>query len=122
MNRKKEEVNKVEETVVPMAEAAEQNESSQVENTPMAEEAKAATAETERKTYASKKEVLERIREIARSEEAPRKDEIDQLKTAFYKMHIAEREAAFKAYTDGGGDPKAISSCPTRTKKPSRQK
>lgn len=109
---KKEEVNKVEETVVPTAEAAEQNESSQVENTPMAEEAEAATAETERKTYASKKEVLERIREIARSEEAPRKDEIDQLKTAFYKMHIAEREAAFKAYTDGGGDPESYQLMP----------
>lgn len=109
---KTEEVNKVEETVMPMAEAAEQNESSQVENTPVVEEAETVTAETERKTYASKKEVLERIREIARSEEAPRKDEIDQLKTAFYKMHIAEREAAFKAYTYGGGDPESYQLMP----------
>ena len=62
--------------------------------------------ETERKQYQTKKEVLERVQEIAHSDEVPQKDEVDYLKTVFYKMHLAEREAEFKEYTDGGGDPK----------------
>jgi len=59
----------------------------------------------ERKQYQTKKEVLERVQEIAHSDEAPQKDEIDYLKTVFYKLHVAEREAQLKAYIDGGGDP-----------------
>ena len=61
--------------------------------------------ETERKQFQTKKEVLERVQEIAHSDEVPQKDEVDYLKTVFYKMHLAEREAEFKEYTDGGGDP-----------------
>ena len=72
------------------------------EETPTAAE---QPTEAERKQYGSKKEVLERVREIAHSEEAPQKEEIDYLKTVFYKMHIAEREAQIKEYIDGGGDP-----------------
>ena len=63
------------------------------------------TEAVERKQYQSKKEVLDRVREIAHGEEAPQKDEVDYLKTAFYKLHIAEREAQLKEYIDGGGDP-----------------
>ncbi len=61
--------------------------------------------EPERKQYETKKEVLERVREIAHSDEAPLKDEVDYLKTVFYKMHLAEREADYKEYTEKGGDP-----------------
>ena len=61
--------------------------------------------EQPRKVYETKAEILERVREIAHGDEAPQKDEIDYLKTAFYKLHIAEREAAIKAYIDAGGDP-----------------
>ena len=61
--------------------------------------------ENERKQYDTKKEILERVREIAHGEEIPQKDEVDYLKTVFYKLHIAEREAALKEYIDGGGDP-----------------
>ena len=71
-----------------------------------AEEASAASnVETERKQYDSKKAVLDRVREIAHNEEAPQKEEVDYLKTCFYKLHIAEREAKLKEYIDGGGDP-----------------
>ena len=59
----------------------------------------------EPKQYQTKKEVLERIREIAHGDETPQKDEVDYLKTVFYKLHIAEREAALKEYLNGGGDP-----------------
>ena len=67
--------------------------------------AQAAQDETARKVYKTKKEVLERVREIAQSEENPRKDEIDYLKTVFYKLHFNEREAQQKAYLEQGGDP-----------------
>ena len=80
-------VETVEETVVDAAEAA------------------AEEATVERKQYDNKKEVLERVREIAHSDETPQKEEIDYLKTIFYKFHIAEREAQLKEYIDGGGDP-----------------
>ena len=39
--------------------------------------------ETERKQYQTKKEVLERVQEIAHRDEAPQKDEVDYLKTVF---------------------------------------
>ena len=64
-----------------------------------------APVEAERKQYQTKKEVLERVREIAHGDEAPQKEEVDYLKTAFYKLHIAEREARLKEYIDAGGDP-----------------
>ena len=48
------------------------------------------------KVYKTKQEVVERLKEIAASDEAPAKDEIDLLKTVFYKLHIAEREARLK--------------------------
>ena len=37
----------------------------------------------------------------------PQKDEVEFLKTIFYKLHFAEREAEMKAYLDNGGDPAA---------------
>ena len=77
-------------------------------------EAKTEAAE-ERKVYQSKQEVLERVKEIAHSEEAPKKDEVDYLKTVFYKLHIAEREAQLKAYIDGGGDPDTYQIVPDDT-------
>ena len=69
-------------------------------------------AEPEHKQYQTKKEVLQRAREIAQGEEAPQKEEVDYLKTAFYKLHIAEREARLKEYIDGGGDPEAYQILP----------
>ncbi|MBP5500052.1 MAG: DUF349 domain-containing protein [Bacteroidales bacterium] len=76
------------------------------------EEAPAAEEEQPRKVYETKKEVLDRIKEIAHGDETPQKEEIDYLKTSFYKLHIAEREASLKAYIDGGGDPEAYQITP----------
>ena len=56
-------------------------------------------------SYTSKREVLDRVRELAHAEEAPDKDEVDYLKTAFYKLHIAEREANYKEFIESGGNP-----------------
>jgi hypothetical protein len=62
-------------------------------------------APEDRKVYETKKEVLDRLKEIAHGEEMPSKDEVDYLKTAFYKLHVVEREAKLKSYIEGGGDP-----------------
>lgn len=58
-----------------------------------------------KKVYKSKSEIIERVKEIAHSDEHPQKGEIDYLKTIFYKLHFAERESDMKAYLEGGGDP-----------------
>ncbi len=120
-----EEVNKVEGNIEAQAAPAEATEAAQEEtkeaaNEPVAEPAvepeaelqDAAEAATEaeaepeyKRHYASKKEVLARVKEIAHGDEAPAKGEVDYLKTVFYKLHIAEREAILKSYIDGGGDP-----------------
>ena len=112
----------VEEVTVPAEEVkapAEEVKASAEEATAPAEEVAAPTEEVaapaeepERKQYQTKKEVLERAREIAQGEEAPQKEEVDYLKTVFYKMHIAEREARLKEYIDGGGDPEAYQILP----------
>ena len=59
------------------------------------------------KMYASKYEVLERVKELAHSDDTPAKDEIDHLKTAFYKLLFAEREADQKTFIENGGAPEA---------------
>lgn len=58
-----------------------------------------------KKIYNSKKEIVERLKEIANSEDTPEKAEIDYLKTSFYRIHTAERDAQQKAYIEAGGDP-----------------
>lgn len=85
-----------------------------VETTP-AEVEKKDEAEVEdlaHKIYKNKKDVLERVREIAENDEIPQKDELDHLKTSFYKLHIAERDADMKAYLDNGGEPENYSILP----------
>ncbi len=64
-----------------------------------------AEAAEQKKVYKTKGEIIERMKEIAHSDEHPQKGEIDYLKTVFYKLHFAEREADMKAYLEGGGDP-----------------
>ena len=64
-----------------------------------------ATDDTSKKTYKSKEEILRRATDIVAENETPDKEEIDNLKTTFYKLHIAERDAEQKAYLENGGDP-----------------
>ena len=81
----------------------------QTEEQPLAdnleEQQQVANDEEQKASYSSKQEVLERVKEIAHSDDAPRKEEVDYLKTIFYKMHLAERENQMKEYIEKGGDP-----------------
>lgn len=60
---------------------------------------------SEKDSYNTKAEVLERIKELAHGDGPILKDEIDNLKTIFYKLHIAQKDAKYKEYIDAGGDP-----------------
>ncbi len=71
--------------------------------------------ELAKKVYNTKQEVLERVKEIAHSDEAPNKEELDHLKTTFYKLHLAERDAQTKEYLAGGGDPEKFILLPDDT-------
>ena len=97
--------------VTPTQAAADNAEAQEkVETTEAAADTTATPAEEKaepKKIYKSKAEVVERIKEIAHAEEVPQKDEVEFLKTMFYKLHFAEREAEMKAYLDNGGDPAA---------------
>ena len=82
-----------------------------------------ATEETESKaapvrpTFKNKQEVLEIVKELAHCEEVPSKDEVDFLKTVFYKLHFAEREEAQKKYLEEGGDPEKYQLLPDEDEK-----
>lgn len=64
-----------------------------------------AAEDLAKKVYASKKEVLDRIEEIANGDDTPEKDEVDHLKASFYRFQIAERDKKQKEYLEAGGDP-----------------
>ena len=68
--------------------------------------------ELAKKVYTSKKEIVDRLGEIAKSETTPDKAEIEHLKTTFYKLHFAEREAEQKAFVEAGGDPEKFQILP----------
>lgn len=81
-----------------------------IAGTPVEAVVEAADTATEeapepKKVYKTKKEVIERLKEIAHSDDDPQKDEVEYLKTTFYKLHFAEREADMKAYIEAGGNP-----------------
>ncbi len=97
------EVKKEEVTSQQAETVADADNESQAEEENTAEES--SQVQTPRKVYETKAEILERIREIAHGEDALQKEEVDYLKTVFYKLHIAQREASYKAYLDGGGAP-----------------
>ena len=91
----------------PTEEQTEQPEATkQEEETPKEEEAP--------KIYSTKQEVLDRLKEIANSDEYPQKSELDLLKTTFYKLHLAEREAQQKEYLENGGDPERYQVIPDK--------
>lgn len=71
--------------------------------------------EPAKKVYATKQEVLERVKEIAHSDDIPNKEELDHLKTAFYKILFTEREAKTKEYLENGGEPDKFVLLPDET-------
>ena len=51
----------------------------------------------------TKESIVERLEQIASSEEIPQRTEIDALKQSFYRLHNAEVEAARGEFVARGG-------------------
>ncbi len=104
-----EEVKAAEQPVVENPETQEetpvQEETPQVEETATPVETPAE--EPAKRIYASKEEVVERAKEIAENDESVAREEVDLLKTVFYKLLNAERDEKLKAYLEEGGDPES---------------
>lgn len=73
------------------------------------------TEAQEKRLYATKEEVIERMKQLAHGEEDIQRAELEHLKTAYYYLLNAERDAAQKAYIDEGGDPMQYTSQPDPT-------
>ena len=77
-----------------------------VENTESVETTESAEAETPAApVYTTKEEVVNRVKEIAQSEDLAEKQELDLLKQLFYKFHNTEIQEARNAFIEGGGEP-----------------
>ena len=68
---------------------------------------------TSNKQYTTKQEIIDKIKTLASSETVPSREEIESLKSTFYRIHLAEREAEQKAYLEAGGDPSAYKVAPS---------
>ncbi len=55
--------------------------------------------------YETIAQVIERVKELAQGEGTPAKEEVELLKSLFYKLHFQEREQKLKEYIEQGGDP-----------------
>ncbi len=108
---KEEEVAKEESQETPQA-SIEEEQSITIDDIQPLDEEKEEAQEVQKKIYKDKKEIVERIQEIAHGETAPKKEEVDWLKTIFYKMHFAERDAELKAFIEAGGDPQGYKVAP----------
>lgn len=104
LTQENQEEKNVEATVVNEVNAQPEEENAAAETERVQEEMPEADAKNDEKTYKTKKDVVERITEIAQSEDNPQKEEVEYLKTTFYKLHQAEREANLKAYLEAWGE------------------
>ncbi len=97
----------VESTVEPATEPVAVVEEPATVAEPTAEEAveepQAETSTTSIATYETKIEVVNRLKEISESDEEVTRQELDSLKSNFYRIHRAEADAAYKKFIDEGG-------------------
>ena len=78
-------------------------ESTATETTPETD-AEAQEQAIVQQTFHTKEEVVARVQEIAQSDEAGDKAELNLLKQLFYKFHNAEVQEAFRAFVEAGGE------------------
>ncbi len=68
-----------------------------------AEEPQAETATTSIATYETKAEIIARLKEISEGDEEVARQELDSLKSHFYRIHRQESDAAYKKFIEEGG-------------------
>ncbi|MBO7559159.1 MAG: DUF349 domain-containing protein [Bacteroidaceae bacterium] len=62
--------------------------------------------------YQTKEEIIARLKEIVEGEDEISRQEVEALKSNFYRIQKQQSEDAYKAYIDGGGDPDAYMPAP----------
>ena len=62
--------------------------------------------------YQTKEEIIARLKEIVEGEDEISRQEVEALKSNFYRIQKQQSEEAYKAYIDGGGDPDAYMPAP----------
>ena len=97
----------VEETVAatePTATATEETApTEETASTEAAEEPQADTSATSIATYETKADVVNRLKELAAGDEEVSRQELDILKSNFYRIHHQESDAAYKKFIEDGG-------------------
>lgn len=97
----------VEETVAatePTATATEETApTEETASTEAAEEPQADTSATSIATYETKADVVNRLKELAAGDEEVTRQELDILKSNFYRIHHQESDAAYKKFIEDGG-------------------
>ena len=68
-----------------------------------AAEPQAETSTTSIATYETETEVVNRLKEISESDEEVTRQELDSLKSNFYRIHRAQADAAYKKFIEEGG-------------------
>ncbi len=70
----------------------------------VAEAPQAESSTTSIATYETKAQVVERLKQIAESDEEVTRQELDSLKSNFYRIHRQEADAAYKQFIEEGGN------------------
>ncbi|MDE6722403.1 MAG: DUF349 domain-containing protein [Bacteroidaceae bacterium] len=76
------------------------------------EEPQAETSTTSIATYATKAEVVARLKALAESDEEVTRQELDSLKSNFYRIHHQEADAAYKKFVEEGGNAEEYAPAP----------
>ena len=77
-----------------------------------AEEPQAETTTTSFATYTTKTEVIDRLKALAQSDEEVTRQELDSLKSNFYRIHHQEADAAYKKFIEEGGNAEEYTPAP----------
>lgn len=97
----------VEETVAATEQTATATEETapteETASTEAAEEPQADTSATSIATYETKADVVNRLKELAAGDEEVTRQELDILKSNFYRIHHQESDAAYKKFIEDGG-------------------
>lgn len=89
------------ETTPPTTEEAAPAESASTE---AVEEPQAETSTTSIATYETKADVVNRLKELSAGDEEVTRQELDILKSNFYRIHHQEADAAYKKFIEEGGN------------------
>ena len=109
-----EEAPAAEETEAAEPVAAEEEPEAQDEEMPetMADEQGLDEESKKYSNYQTKEEIIARLKEIVEGEDEISRQEVEALKSNFYRIQKQQSEDAYKAYIDGGGDPDAYMPAP----------